>query len=50
MEGPTLSISLTSLSIPGSEPRRDWEEEEIRGMIFPRCCGLISASGTFQLL
>ena len=47
---PALSISLTLLSIPGSDSRRNWKREAIRGRNFPRCCIPVSTSGTFLLL
>jgi len=49
MEGPALSISLTSLSISGSGTCRNWNREAIRGRNLPRRCCPVSMFRNFQL-
>ena len=48
-EEPALSISPIRLSISGSESRRNWKREAIRGRNLTRCCSPVSIPGMVQL-
>jgi hypothetical protein len=49
MEGPALSMLLTSLSISGSELRKDRKKEVTHGNNFPRFSSPFAISDDFQL-
>ena len=44
---PALSIPSTLPSISGSDPRRNWKREVIRGRSLPRCRSPVPVAGTF---